>query len=70
MNNKAPLIIKNSRNLFLNPYLSTLPFIDKKIVEDLKKTLIDKNLHKHGTKIIKLLNVYFYLENKFNSFRI
>jgi hypothetical protein len=63
MNNEAPLIIKNSRNLFLNPYLSTLPFIDKKIVEDLKKTLIDKNLHKHGTKIIKLLNVYFYLEN-------
>lgn len=63
MNNPHPLVIENSKALFFNPYLNTLPFIDKRIVDDLNNTLIDKNLKKHGTKIIKLLNIYFYLKD-------
>lgn len=63
MNNNSPLIIKNSKTLFLNPYLNTLPFIKNKIADELKETFIDKNLKKHGTKIVKLFNIYLYLKD-------
>lgn len=49
-------IIKNIKSFFLNSYLNTLPFIDPQIVKELQ--IID---NKFTPKIIKLLNLYFYL---------
>jgi hypothetical protein len=51
-------IIKNIKSFFLNSYLNTLPFIDPQIVKELQ--IID---NKFTPKIIKLLNLYFYLYN-------
>lgn len=55
--------IQNTKSFFLNPYLNQYPFIDSKIVNDLTATLESKQSIKHGIKIIKLLNLYFYLHN-------
>ena len=51
-------IIKNIKSFFLNSYLNTLPFIDPQIVKELQKTN-----QKYTTKTIKLLNLYFYLND-------
>lgn len=49
-------IIKNIKSFFQNSYLNNLPFLDPQTVKDLQNYN-----NKFTSKIIKLLNLYFYL---------
>lgn len=56
-------IIKNTQSIFYNEFISDLKYIDKQIANDFIKVTHFQYKPKQAFFIIKLLNIYFYLNN-------
>lgn len=58
-------IIKNIKSFFFNSYLNKLIFLDPQIVKEIKSTEVNltKKQKSHIVKILKLLNLYFALND-------
>lgn len=72
MINKENNIIQKTRSLFYNPFMDELACLDSKIAEEFKEAALLQFRPKDGLKIIKLLNIYFYLYDvniKYLSFK-
>ena len=58
---KENIVIQKSKSLFYNSFLDELSCLDNKIAEEFREVALLQIRPKDGIKIVKLLNIYFYL---------
>jgi hypothetical protein len=72
MINKKSSVIQKSKSLFYNSFLDEFACLDSKIAQEFKEVALLQIRPKDGIKIVKLLNIYFYIYDvnlKYLSFK-